>query len=125
MSHSPVIEMPSIEGVDVEFVPPNLLKMKGIMAKKEPSAEVAALFKRIHGDVIARRLPTFCVDVTGLTFVNSSSIRLFIDWAVWIKGETIHRYLLTFRTSRQITWQTTAFAALSSLMKEVVSVERV
>jgi hypothetical protein len=68
---------------------------------------------------------SFCVDVTGLTFVNSSSIRLFIDWAVWVKAETGHRYQLTFRTNRQITWQTTAFAALTSLMKEVVSVERV
>jgi hypothetical protein len=125
MSQPSTIELPKVEGVDVEFVPPNLLKMKGIMAKKEPSADVAVLFKRIHSDAIERRLATFCVDVTGLTFVNSSSIRLFIDWAVWVKGETAHRYLLTFRTNRQITWQTTAFAALSSLMKEVVSVERV
>jgi hypothetical protein len=125
MSHSPALELPKVEGVDVEFVPPNTLKMKGVMAKKEPSADVAVLFKRLHTEAIARRMSTFCVDVTGLTFVNSSSIRLFIDWAVWIKSEPTHRYLLAFRTSRQITWQTTAFAALSSLMKEVVSVERV
>jgi hypothetical protein len=119
------IEVPKVEGIEIELILPNLLRLKGVMAKKEPSADVAAFFKRVHDDAVARCLPTFCVDVTGLTFVNSSSIRLFIDWAVWVKGETAHRYLLTFRTSRQITWQTTAFAALSSLMKEVVSVERV
>jgi hypothetical protein len=124
MSQSPAIELPKVEGVDAEFVPPNVLKLKGVMARKEPSADVAKLFKHLHRDAVDRRLPTFCVDVTGLTFVNSSSIRLFIDWAVWVKDETAHRYLLTFRTNRQITWQTTAFAALSSLMKEVVSVER-
>jgi hypothetical protein len=125
MSQSPMLDLPKVEGVDVEFVPPNTLKMKGVMARKEPSADVAVLFKRMHRDAIDQKLQTFCVDVTGLTFVNSSSIRLFIDWAVWVKAEAEHRYLLTFRTNRQITWQTTAFAALSSLMKEVVLVERV
>jgi hypothetical protein len=125
MSTSEAIEIPKIEGVVLELSPPDTLRIKGTITRKEPSADLSGFFKAVHRDAISRRLAEVCVDVSELTFVNSSSIRLFIDWAVWVKSEPTHGYVLKFRTSRLITWQTTAFSALTSLMKEVVRVERV
>jgi hypothetical protein len=125
MSTSEEIEIPKIEGVVLELSPPDTLRIKGTITRKEPSVDLSGFFKAVHRDAISRKLGEVCVDVTELTFVNSSSIRLFIDWAVWVKSEPLHRYVLKFRTSRLITWQTTAFSALTSLMKEVVRVERI
>jgi hypothetical protein len=117
------IDVPQIEGVGIELLPPHTLKLKGTITKKEPGQELTGFFRSIHQDVLARALPEFRVDVSELTFVNSSSIRLFIDWAVWVKNETKHPYVLRFQTSRKVTWQQTAFSALASLMKDVVSIE--
>jgi hypothetical protein len=119
------IDVPKIEGVGIELVPPHTLRLKGTITRKNPAIDLAGFLKSVHRDAVARKLTNFRVDVSGLTFVNSSSIRLFIDWAVWIEKETDHRYVLHFVTSRQVTWQQTAFAALASLMKEIVTVERV
>jgi hypothetical protein len=119
------IAIPTIEGVGLQLIPPDTLKLKGTMTKKDPSASVGKFFEKLHQEAVASRLSAFCVDVTQLTFVNSSSIRLFIDWAVWVKGERTHRYTLKFKTSRLITWQGTAFSALTSLMSDVVTVERI
>jgi hypothetical protein len=118
-------DIPNVEGVGLELVPPHTLKLKGIITRKDPSQDLSGFFKAVHTDAVARKVDEFCVDVSELTFVNSSCIRLFIDWAVWVQGETTHRYLLKFKTNRQITWQTTAFSALTSLMKGVISVERI
>jgi len=123
MIHMNAIDVPKVEGVDIELLSPHILKLKGTITKKEPGKELTGFFRSIHEDVLARRLAEFCVDVSELTFVNSSSIRLFIDWAVWIKGETKHPYLLRFQTSQKVTWQQTAFSALASLMSNVVRVE--
>jgi hypothetical protein len=125
MNGMAAIEIPRVDGLVVEIVPPNTLKMGGTMTRKEPSADLAGFLRLLHEDALARKLPVFWVDVTALSFVNSSSIRLFIDWAAWVKAATGHRYVLAFRTSRHVTWQTTAFSALTSLMKDYVTVERV
>ncbi|MGH7435252.1 MAG: hypothetical protein ACRENE_06230 [Polyangiaceae bacterium] len=119
------IDVPRVEGISVELIPPNTLKLVGTMTRKEPSTDLAGFFRLLHADAVHRHVAVFWVDVCGLTFVNSSSIRLFIDWAAWVKAEAGHRYVLAFRTSRHVTWQTTAFSALTSLMKECVTVERV
>jgi hypothetical protein len=87
-----VIDVPKIEGVGIELLSPHTLKLKGTITKKEPGEELTGFFRSIHQDVLARRLPEFRVDVSELTFVNSSSIRLFIDWAVWIKSEPKDAY---------------------------------
>ena len=55
----------------------------------------------------------------------SSAIRLFVDWATWVKNERGQRYTLRFITSRNVTWQKTAFMALMSLTKEVLAIEHV
>jgi hypothetical protein len=123
MSAIASLDVPKIEGLTVE-VKPGSLKLKGTITHHEPSRPLAGFFRALHVDTVQQRSPDFAVDVAELTFVNSSSIRLFIDWAVWIKGESSHRYLLKFRTSRSITWQQTAFQALASLMAEIVRVER-
>lgn len=125
MSAMTSVHVPMVEGVGLEVVPPDTLKLKGTITRKEPSEGLSDFFRALHKDAVARRLPEFCIDVTELTFVNSSSIRLFIDWAVWAQGESGHRYVLKFRTSKHVTWQQTAFSALKTLMKEVVNVERV
>jgi hypothetical protein len=117
--------VPSVDGVSIELPAPHSLKLKGIIAKMEPSAELATFFRKLHSNAIEESVAELRVDVSQLTFVNSSAIRLFIDWAAWVKNAGACRYVLCFRTSRHVTWQSTAFSALRGLMGDIVHVELV
>lgn len=125
MSSLNAIDLPKVDGLTIELVAPQTLRLKGTLTRRETSKDLSGFFESLHRSAVSQKLREFSIDVTELTFVNSSSIRLFIDWAVWAKDEASHAYVLKFVTSRQITWQQTAFSALKSLMKEVVSVERI
>ena len=67
------------------------------------------------------RLSEIELDVTGLRFVNSSAIRLFVDWAVWVHADGA--YKLRCRIDRRQTWQKTSFSALLAMVDDAIVVE--
>jgi hypothetical protein len=119
-------EIPQLDNVQISVRGSDLVKLEGTIATKDPDEQLGPFFRRIHDLVAAEGPRTLNVDVSGLTFVNSSAIRLFVDWATWIKKEpNSRRYELRFLTDRSITWQRTSFTALQSLAKDVVAVQSV
>lgn len=125
MSQFDSVSVPKAETVAIQLTPPNQVKLSGTITQKDPSNDLAGFFKALHTAAIADKLTEVRADVSGLTFVNSSAIRLFVDWATWVKNERGQRYTLRFITSRNVTWQKTSFMALMSLAKEVLAVEHV
>lgn len=90
------------------------LALSGEIAVRDPVAEFGPHFRRIH-DAAVGGAEVF-VDVTGLRFVNSSGLRLFLDWVAWIAAEPAERrYPLRFRTRKGATWQAAAFPAIVML----------
>ena len=125
MSQFTSVVVPKAETVAIQVTGPNVVKLSGTITQKDPSNELAGFFKALHTAALADKLAEVRADVSGLTFVNSSAIRLFVDWATWVKNERGQRYTLRFVTSRNVTWQKTSFTALLSLMKEVLAIEQV
>ena len=125
MSKFSAVPVPKTESVAIQVTAPNQVKLSGTITQKDPSNELAGFFKALHTAALADKLSEVRADVSGLTFVNSSAIRLFVDWATWVKNERGQRYTLRFITSRNVTWQKTSFMALMSLAKEVLAIEHV
>jgi hypothetical protein len=125
MSQFTAVQVPKAETVVISVTGPNQVKLSGTITQKDPAHDLAGLFKALHTAAMADKLAEVRADVSGLTFVNSSAIRLFVDWATWVKNERGHRYTLRFVTSRNVTWQKTSFMALMSLAKEVLAIEHV
>jgi len=125
MSKFTEVKVPQSGSVTIEMIEPNQVKLSGTITQKDPSADLAVFFKALHGAAILEQLAEVRADVSGLTFVNSSAIRLFVDWATWVKNEPGRRYTLRFVTSRNVTWQKTSFMALMSLARDVLAVEHV
>ena len=125
MSQFPAVQVPKADSVAIQLTAPNQVKLSGTITQKDPSNDLAGFFKALHTAALADKLTEVRADVSGLTFVNSSAIRLFVDWATWVKNERGQRYTLCFITSRNVTWQKTSFMALMSLAKEVLSIEQV
>jgi hypothetical protein len=125
MSQFTSVQVPKADTVSIQVTAPNQVKLSGTITQKDPSNDLAGFFKALHTAALADKLAEVRADVSGLTFVNSSAIRLFVDWATWVKNERGQRYTLRFVTSRNVTWQKTSFMALMSLAKEVLAIEQV
>jgi hypothetical protein len=124
MSTLTSIAVPKVKGLSMNIDSTQRLHLGGMIATREPNQSIGAYFRELHAAILTNHMPAMTVDVSDLTFVNSSAIRLFIDWAMWLNQLPAEsRYRLTFVTSRHVTWQSTNFSALRSLVGNVVSVE--
>jgi hypothetical protein len=111
------------ESYTIKPTGPNSVVMQGTITVRDPHQSVQPYLRRIHDCAVREQLRELRVDLTGLSFVNSSAIRLFIDWTVWLQKEQ-RRYRLVFFTDPRVTWQRTSFGALSSMAGDVIEVRR-
>lgn len=125
MSNLSNLKIPNLETVTVSIEAPGTIRWRGTITSKDPGQDLAGFTRAAHRAAMDDGLPELKVDVSELTFVNSSAIRLFIDWATWVKESKGKAYKLRFATSRRVTWQKTSFMALRTLAGEVLSVEHV
>src|SRR5688500_5036470 len=123
MSHLQKLSPPTHDSVLLSLVAPNMLVLDGKITLRDPAAELGPFFRAVHEAAKKDGLSTLTVDMAGLEFVNSSSIRLVIDWETWLKNEAPPRYTLQFLMNRTITWQRTSLVALTALASDVVAVE--
>jgi hypothetical protein len=125
MSNLANLNVPKLETVTVTVEAPGTIRWRGTITSKDPGKDLAEFTRAAHCAAMDDGLSELKVDVSELTFVNSSAIRLFIDWATWVRDTKGCAYKLRFATSRRVTWQRTSFTALRSLAGQVLSVEHV
>jgi hypothetical protein len=125
MSRLGQVKVPNIANVILQVDPAGRLTLSGTIATRDPAESIVPLFRNLHNAVMEDGLREFKIDLAGLTFVNSSAIRLFVDWITWIKNEQpARRYRAVFITNPQITWQKTSLGVLKSLAPEVVVLQQ-
>jgi hypothetical protein len=95
---------------------------RGQITSRQPDAAIAPYLRRVHTEAVRVLAQRVIVDVTELSFVNSSGIRLFVDWAMWAKNDGKKAYSLVFRTKEQVTWQRMTLVALTALAPDVVEI---
>ena len=110
------------ETVSIEVSAPDRMAFVGTIAVRDPTGLLQAHLRRIHEVALSRKLTRLTVDMRKLTFVNSSALRLFIDWVGWLKRETDKRYRLIFVIDPTVTWQKTSFGALRSIAGDIIDV---
>jgi hypothetical protein len=109
----------SIETLNVELVETALLRLGGSLSTTTGQTEFRQLLDTLHPQIVAARVATFGVDVRSLNFVNSSAIRVFVDW---ISKAAQARYKLAFRTDSAVTWHRLSFSVLKSLAPDTVDI---
>jgi hypothetical protein len=108
-----------IETLELEWVRNAELRLAGTLSSTTAQAEFAKHLDGLHAHVIASKLPSFTVDVRSLNFVNSSVIRVFVNW---ISRAERAGYRLVFFTDRSITWHRLSFSVLKSLAPATVEI---
>ena len=125
MSRLDHVTAPQLETLRVQITPPSTIMLAGTITSKDPGADVGPFLRAVHEAALSDQVSELRVDVSKLSFVNSSAIRLFVDWAGWIKASKNGSYKLLFATNRHVTWQKTSFLALKSLAEDILSIEQV
>jgi hypothetical protein len=96
--------------------------LSGSITTKEPDRSLGRFFRSVHEAALQSRLKELRVDVRGLSFVNSSAIRVFIDWAIWVSQPNAG-YRLRFVRNPNVTWQRVSFPAIAQLAAAHVVIE--
>lgn len=124
MSQLEKVEVPQFPGVAISISKEGKLTLTGTIATRDPADGIAPFFRKVHDATLADKLPSFRIDLSQLTFVNSSAIRLFVDWVSWIKsGPAGTRYKAVIMMNSKITWQKTSLGVLKSLAPDIVELQ--
>jgi hypothetical protein len=121
MTRTEQVPSPSLKELSIEVSPPDQICLSGTLTRVDEVDALSAFLQRLHAAVLEDGFPRLCVDVAGLTFVNSTALRLFVAWTSWIVDEPHEkRYRLQFVINPGVTWQKTTVMALVELAGGVV-----
>jgi hypothetical protein len=109
-----------IENLRIHHVQPSELHMAGVLESQTAQLELRRVLEHLHDWIRQKKLTSFKVDVRALNFVNSSAIRLFVDW---ISRAEAAGYKLVFLIERGITWHRLSFSVLQSLAPSCVEIQ--
>jgi hypothetical protein len=108
-----------IESLRLELPEPSSVRLSGSLRTQSAQDELNRRLEALHQGIVDARRESFTVDVRGLNFVNSSAIRVFINWIS--RAETA-AYKLVFLTDRDTTWHRLSFSVLQSLAPNSVQI---
>ncbi len=109
-----------VESLELAFVSPRRLRLSGALFTGTAQDEIERILREVHSHILTANLASFTVDVRLLNFVNSSAIRLFINW---ISHAERARYKLVFVTDPKVTWHRLNFSVLKSLAPQSVEIQ--
>jgi hypothetical protein len=110
------------EGFTVQNQEPSRVVFRGTVSMRDPSRVVGGYLRRIHDTAVASKLPEVTVELRELKFMNSSGLRVFLEWVENIRTGA-HRYRLRLRINKSVSWQRSSFFAIADLAPEFVTVE--
>ena len=121
MSEIQNLSVPKLEGFTIEFAGESGITLAGVLSNPDPRETVGPFFEALHKAAVSDHVETVDVNLRELTFVNSSAIRLFVDWVGRLSADN-PEYVLHFLTNRRVTWQRTSFDVLRSLAPKAVRI---
>jgi hypothetical protein len=109
-----------VESLQIQLVRAGELRFEGTLATNSARIELSRRLQDVHTSIVRDGIRSFTVDVRSLKFVDSSAIRLFVDWIARAESS---KYRLVFITDQAMTWQRLSFAVLKSLGPNSVEVQ--
>jgi len=95
------------------------VRFEGTLASTATQAELKQYLGELHDRAVADACRSMTVDVRGLQFVDSSAIRLFVDW---ISRASETGYKIVFLVDSAMTWQRLSFSVLKSMAPATIEI---
>ncbi|MET0592882.1 MAG: hypothetical protein ABW133_09295 [Polyangiaceae bacterium] len=107
-----------IGSLRLHFHLPCEIRFEGTLASAMVQNEFKHHLADMHDRIIADGCRVITADVQGLQFVDSSAIRLFVDWI----SRATYKYKIIFLIDPGTTWQRLSFSVLQSMAPDSVEV---
>ena len=90
----------------------------------EAKADLIAIVKAMHDEVIRLTATKVVLDLRGLEFMNSSSFKIFVTWLTRIQDlPPAEQYRVHLLANPNLHWQRRSLAALSCFAVDLVTIE--
>lgn len=97
--------------------------VSGDIDMQDPSTLLDPFFDKIHNGAISSGIKTVELDVTNLTFLNSSGIKAIAKWIMKLATvEANKKYLIKIIQNKAVAWQATSLQTLTFLVPGSVNV---
>ena len=113
----------SVGTIRMKLSSDSTLVMSGSVLDMDPGKLLMPHIRELHERILRQSIRTFNIDVRSLSFVNSSGIRVFIDWLGLIQRSK-SAYTLRVVMDPSVTWQRLTFGALESVARGVVVLDK-
>ncbi len=113
----------TIGTVRMRLADKSTLVMSGSVLDMDPGKVLMPHIRDLHERIVSQAVRTFDIDVRALSFVNSSGIRVFIDWLGLIQRSRTP-YTLRVIMDPGVTWQRLTFGALESVARGLVVLDK-
>jgi anti-anti-sigma factor len=108
-----------LEQLELELVHAGLLRLSGSLSTTTARIELRHVLEALHERLALQQVNRFVIDARALDFMDSSAIRLFLDW---LSKASAAEYKLVFYIDPDITWHRLSFGVLQSLSPAWVEV---
>jgi hypothetical protein len=108
----------TIGSLRLHFHLPCEIRFEGTLASAMVQNELKHHLAEMHDRILTDGCRVITADVQGLQFVDSSAIRLFVDWI----SRATYKYKIVFLIDPGTTWQRLSFSVLQSMAPDSVEV---
>lgn len=100
------------------------LVFEGKIDMLDPGLEIQPFLLELHTKMLEEGVKRLLVDFTGLTFMNSSGLKVMVNWIMKLKDVPADsRYRLVLQRNKDITWQGSSLPILQKLLPDAITVE--
>lgn len=112
-------------GVKLE-VKGNILYISGNIISETPGVFMAPFLRSLHENIVKNGLKTITLNVTELTFLNSSGIRELVDWILLLEELPAEKqYSINIIYNSRHLWQESSVSTLVYLNPNLVTKEKI
>ncbi|MCA1950130.1 MAG: hypothetical protein LDL24_06145 [Treponema sp.] len=110
--------------IDVQDISDGIkVVVSGDIDMQDPSTLLDPLFDKVHNGAVSSGIKTVELDVTNLTFLNSSGIKAIAKWIMKLATvDASKKYLIKIIQNKAIAWQATSLQTLTFLVPGSVNV---
>ncbi len=102
------------------------ITISGSVEVADPGKIMGPFFKEAHQSILANNVKAVDVDITNLTFLNSSGIKEFVDWVIKLEElSDDQRYKINFQCNPELVWQESSISTIELLNSDYISKEGV
>ncbi|MCX8059148.1 MAG: hypothetical protein N3A58_07020 [Spirochaetes bacterium] len=100
----------------------NIIKIFGVVEIKNPNDNFSLHIKKINSLILERNLKEIIFDLTNLEFMNSSGIKVLVEWILRLEElPDDQRFKILFIYNPKILWQESTINTLLFLNEKLLS----